>query len=103
MYKRQELGYLHRGILEKDVQEQVDALDDGAISQPIRVLEGVILFKLHDRRQQALRPFDEVRQRAAELLYRDLQDQAWDDFVSELKASAEIYVNENLYLQSNHE
>ena len=98
-----DLGYLHRGILEKKVQERVDALDDGAVSDPIRVLEGVILFKLQDRRQPQLRPFDEVQQRAADLLYRNLQEQAWNDYITELKASADIYVNENLYVRSNHE
>ncbi len=98
-----DVGYVHRGVLEESVQQSVDQLAIGAVSEPIRVLEGVILFKLEDRRAPQLRPFDEVRERAAELLYREQQDRAWNDFVGELKASADIYVNENLYVRSNHE
>lgn len=98
-----DLGFLHRGILEDNVQQRVDGLDAGAVSEPIRVIDGVILFKLQGRRPPQLRPFDEVRERAAGLLYREQQDRAWNDFVGELKASADIYVNENLYVRSNHE
>jgi parvulin-like peptidyl-prolyl isomerase len=98
-----DLGYLHRGQLDENVQQRVDALAPGTVSEPIRVLEGVILFRVDDVRPPQLTAFEEVRERAAELLYREMQDRAWNDFVSDLKASAEIYVNENLYVRSDHE
>ena len=98
-----DLGYLHRGILEKNVDEKVSELAPGAVTDPIRVLEGVILFKLQAIRPPKLRAFDEVQRRAADLLYRNMQDRAWNNFVSELKASADIYVNENVFVRSNHE
>jgi len=94
-----DLGYLHQGMLDPNVQEKVAALAIGEIGDPIRVLEGVILFRKNGVQPQKLKPFDEARQRAAELLYRDLQDKAWESYVHALKASASIYVNENLYVQ----
>ena len=98
-----DLGFLHRGMLDEKVQLQVDALAKGSVSEPIRVLEGVILFRVDDLRPPQLTPLEDARERAAELLYREMQDRAWTDFVSELKASADIYVNDNLYVRSNHE
>jgi len=98
-----DLGYLHQGMLDTGVQETVEALDISQISDPIRVLEGIVLFRLNGVQPEKLKPFDEVEQRAAGLLYRELQDKAWDNYVGALKASANIYVNEKLYVQNNHE
>ncbi|MDH3537943.1 MAG: peptidylprolyl isomerase, partial [Gammaproteobacteria bacterium] len=98
-----DLGYLHQGVLEQSVQQRVDALEIDEISDPIRVLEGILLFRLNGVQPPQLKPFADVQQRAAGLLYRDMQDQAWENYLRELKASADIYVNENLYVQSNHE
>ncbi|MDH3389334.1 MAG: peptidylprolyl isomerase [Gammaproteobacteria bacterium] len=98
-----DLGFLHQGVLEQSVQQRVDALEIDEISDPIRVLEGILLFRLNGVQPPQLKPFADVQQRAAGLLYRDMQDQAWENYLRELKASADIYVNENLYVQSNHE
>jgi len=98
-----DLGYLHQGMLEPKVQQQVNALEIGGISDPIRVLEGIVLFRLIGVQPSRLKPLAEVHQRAAGLLYREMQDHAWGNYVSELKTGAEIYVNENLYVHSNHE
>jgi parvulin-like peptidyl-prolyl isomerase len=98
-----DLGYLHQGMLDEGVQETVEALDINQISDPIRVLEGIVLFRLNGVQTEKLKPFDEVKQRAAGLLHRELQDKAWDNYVGDLKASANIYVNEKLYVQNNHE
>jgi hypothetical protein len=98
-----DLGYLHRGQLDEHVQQRVDALAPGTVSEPLRVLEGVILFRVDEVRPPQLTAFEEVRERAAELLYREMQDRAWTDFVSGLRASAEVYVNDNLYVRSDHE
>ena len=98
-----DLGYLHQGMLDAGVQEKVETLAIKQISDPIRVLEGIVLFRLNGVQAEKLKLFDEVKQRAAGLLYRELQDKAWDNYVAELKASANIYVNEKLYVQNNHE
>lgn len=94
-----DLGYLHQGMLDEDVQKTVEALAINEISDPIRVLEGIILFRLNGVQAEKLKPFDEVKQRTAGLLYKELQDRAWDTYVSELKASTYFYLNKNLYVQ----
>ena len=98
-----DLGYLHQGMLASEVQQQVDALEINAITAPIRVLEGVILFRLNGVQPEEYKPFDEVRARATTLLYRELQTEAWNNYLSELKAAADIKVNEMLTVRSKHE
>lgn len=98
-----DLGYLHRGMLEAGVQRAVDALGVGETTRPIRVLEGILLFRLVDIEPARLRPYDEVRDRAAALLYRQMQDQAWQAYLRDLESAAVIHVDENLYVLSDHE
>jgi hypothetical protein len=99
-----DLGYLHQGMLvDPKVQEKLEALEIGEISDAIRVLEGVIIFRMNGVQPEKLKPFDEVSKRAANLLYRELQDKAWESYVHALRASASIYVNEDLYEQKQYE
>ena len=89
-----DLGYLHRGMLESEVEKQVEQLRIGQLSEPIRVLEGISLFQLKGIQPAQLRSFDEVEKRAAELTYRDIQDRAWNEYVEGLRAAANVYVSE---------
>ncbi len=88
-----DLGFLHEGVLDEAVQQRIATLQPGQMSEPIRVLEGVTLFRLEDLQPAQLRTFDEVRERAADLLLRERQDAAWEAFVADLRAGARIVVN----------
>ena len=85
-----DLGYLHRGLLAENLHVALDALKAGEVSKPVDVLEGVSIFKLHERTQPELRPFDAVRVRALELLKREQADKAWKDFVAGLRSAAVV-------------
>jgi parvulin-like peptidyl-prolyl isomerase len=89
-----DLGYLHLGMLEESVQQEIEALEVNQLSDPLRVLEGITLFRLNGVQPEKLKPFDEVKNRAADLLYRELQDIAWESYVDALKSSAYVYVND---------
>ena len=89
-----DLGYLHLGVLEENLQQEVDALAVNQLSDPLRVLEGITLFRLNGVQAGKLKSFGEVRDRAAALLHRELQDIAWKSHVDALKSSATIYVND---------
>lgn len=88
-----DLGFLHRGVLEPRVQEKIETLSPNQLSEPIRVLEGVTLFLLQDVKPARAMPFDQVEERARNLLYRELQDEAWNSYVEQLRSAASIYVN----------
>jgi len=89
-----DLGYLHLGVLEANVQQKIEALEVNQLSAPLRVLEGITLFQLNGAQLEKLKSFDEVKDRAADLLYRELQDIAWESYVDALKSSATVYVND---------
>lgn len=89
-----DLGYLHQGVLEPEVQEKLEVLDLGELSAPMRVLEGIMLFRMDGVQSPELKSFDDVKNRAAGLLYREIQDSTWATYVDELRSTANVYVNE---------
>ncbi len=88
-----DMGYIHRGMLPEGMHEKVDKMQSGQLSDPIRVLEGYALLRLHDRRAPKLRAFEEVVGRATDLLQRERSEQAWKDFIASLRASAKIRID----------
>ena len=93
-----DMGYLHRGMLPEGLHGEVDKLKPGAISQqPVRLLEGVVVLRLEDRREQRLRGFDEVRARAVELVRRERSDANWAALVSSLRKRAVIEIDGSRY------
>jgi len=93
-----DMGYLHRGMLGGPAQKVVDEAVIGEVSDPVRLLEGVAIFRVDERPERRLRPFDEVRERAAELWLREQRDAAWNGLLERLEQQAEIHVNEQHYL-----
>lgn len=85
-----DLGYLHRGMLGEALHTAIDALKPGEVSPAVDVLEGVAVFKLHERTEPKPRAFADVKARAAELLKRERADNAWKDFVARLRRDAVI-------------
>jgi len=80
-------------MLSPDAEAAVAKLDVGGISEPVRVLEGIAVFKLVDRRPEELRSFADVRGRAEELWIRQAGEARWQQLVSDLRAGSEIYVD----------
>ena len=98
-----DLGYVHQGILAPEAQEAVASLAIDEITEPLQTLEGIALMRLNGIRQSSLKPFDEVKKRAASLLYRDLQENAWSEYLNDLKDSADIFIDKALTLSASHE
>lgn len=92
-----DLGYLHQDMLEGGAQQAVDKLKVNELTPPVRVLEGFTIFKLNGIREARLNDFDAVKDRARGLLYRELQDEAWNEYLKKLTEAADIFINEKLY------
>jgi len=86
------MGYLHHGMLSPAAQQVVDELDIGELSRPVRLLRGVAIFRVDDRKAARLRAFEDVDQRARELLIREQSEHAWDSLKERLKDSTPISV-----------
>ena len=93
-----DLGYVHRGMLPQPIQAGVvDALQPGELSQAVRLLEGYALVRLEDRKAARLRPFEEVRSRAAALERRERGETAWKALAVTLRSGVRIRVDESAY------
>ncbi|MDQ1314950.1 MAG: hypothetical protein QG662_1059 [Pseudomonadota bacterium] len=93
-----DLGYLHRGMLPEGTQEAMDKAKPGEISDPLRVLEGIAVLRLEDRKTAKLNNYEKVRERARDLLQRDQSDQAMKTLLARLKKETPIQVDESFYL-----
>lgn len=93
-----DMGYLHHGMLPEEAQKAIDQLQPGDISEPVRLLEGVAVFKLTERQEANLLPLEKVKARAAELWQQDQAEQRWQQLIAQLRDQAQIEVNEALYL-----
>ena len=85
-----DMGYLHAGMLGQSVHTTVSALGIGAVSEPLRVLEGVAILRLDERITPRIRPFGEVRTRAQQLWLRERADAAWARFTKRVRADASV-------------
>jgi parvulin-like peptidyl-prolyl isomerase len=100
-----DMGFQHAGALSPDAEAAIAALDIGGVSEPVRVLEGMAIFKLLDRRPERLREFDDVQERAMQLWIRQAGDDRWQALVADLRAKSEIHVDTDYLAQipSNYE
>lgn len=89
-----DMGYLHRGMLSAAAEEVTARLNLGEVSDPVRVLEGVAIFRLEDRKPSLLRTFADVRERARDLWLREHGDQAWAQMKSALRAASVIKIQD---------
>lgn len=92
-----DLGYLHRGMIPEGIQEKIDGMKVGELSQPTRVLQGVALFRYDSLQPAKHHEFDTVKGRARDLLMRDLENEAWEDFRKKLRARAKLELNPQRY------
>ena len=93
-----DLGYMHRGMMSDTVQGTVDKLKPGAISDPIRVLEGVGIVRLSERKLPQLNSFEAAKVRIRELWLREQSERAWKSLIAQLRKETPVHVDESRYL-----
>ena len=93
-----DMGYLHSGMLAEAAQEAVNKLKSGEISEPIRLMEGVAIFRLTDRSPAKLNSFEAVQERARGLWRAEQSELAWNDLIARLRKNTPLRVNELRYL-----
>ncbi|MDH3756595.1 MAG: peptidylprolyl isomerase [Gammaproteobacteria bacterium] len=88
-----DMGYQHQGALSPDAEAAIAELEIGGVSAPVRVLEGIAIFKLLDRRTQTLQDYADVEERAEQLWIRRAGDERWQELVAGLRAKSDIRVD----------
>ncbi len=87
-----DMGYLHRGMLPDGLAEQLDKVAPGAISEPLKMLEGIALIRVDDRRPAQTRSLVEVRERAVQLWRREEGERQWQALIADLRRRTQIKV-----------
>ena len=94
-----DMGFMHAGTLSPVAEDAIDRLENGEVTEPIKVLEGIAIFQLMERKQEELNEFSEVEERAEELWKRQRGEQEWSELVAQLRSDAEVNVDTD-YLAS---
>jgi len=92
-----EMDYTHRGMLPEAVHGVVDALAVGALSEPVRLLEGYAILRLVGRKKAEQRSFEQVRERAGDLWQREEGEARWKKLIAELRQATPIRIDESHY------
>lgn len=98
-----ELGYVHKGMLNDSLQAVIDNMQPGQIAEPMRILEGVAIFRLNDRKPAQLMAFAEIRDRAIQLLHEDKKQQAWQGLIEKLRKDTPVEINEKFLLEPEND
>jgi len=88
-----DIGYLHRGMVPEGLHQKIDTLKPGDITEPIRILEGIAVFKLLDRKKAVHHTFERVRERASDLFARERADEAWTKYQENLSKRYKVQIN----------
>lgn len=90
-------GWMHKGVLPPKVQQVADQLTVGDISEPVTVLEGVVILRVDERQATQLRTLEEVKPRLDDLLAKDQREETWKQFVAGLRSATKVVIDESLY------
>lgn len=93
-----DMGYLHTGMLPEATQTALSKLKPGEITDTVRLLEGIAVFQLADRKAAKLHEFDTVKVRAQELAQREQSEKTWTGFVAGLKKQTPAQVDQSRFL-----
>jgi peptidylprolyl isomerase len=93
-----DMGYLHSGMLPGLPEQTVNKLQPGETSDPVRLLEGVAIFRLTDRIQPPPLSFEASQHRVKELWLSEQGDIAWNSLNTKLRKQTPIHVDESRFL-----
>ena len=87
-----DLGFVHRGSLQPEIDQEVFAAEIGAVRGPIRTLFGFHLIQVLEARAPEPLSLDQVREAIVRLLFENQKTEALAAFESTERAAAEIEI-----------
>lgn len=85
-----DLGWFRRGEMAPELERAAFGLEAGAVSEPVRSRFGWHILKIHDRRQVAARPFEQVAVQIREKLYMEELEQQTRRYLDEIRKETVI-------------
>lgn len=92
-----DMGYLHAGMLPDGASDKLKTLQPGQTSEPLRVLEGVVILRLTTRKEAAMVTFEVAKARAEQLQLAERKDAAWNALAVNLRKAAPVQIDESLF------
>jgi peptidyl-prolyl cis-trans isomerase SurA len=85
-----DLGYFTRGSLPPAVEEIVFNMDVGDVRGPIRAARGFHVIKLLARKDEGVKPYDQVKEQLRQRLYSQEMEKATRAWLQELRKKAHV-------------
>jgi len=90
-----DLGYFSRGDMVPEFESAAFALKKNQISEPVKTQYGYHIIQLLEKKASETKSLDEVRDAIKAELLKRKRNQALDDYLAKLKASAHVVVNKD--------
>jgi len=87
-----DMGWMHEGLLNQQAETALAELEVGAVSAPVRVLEGYAILRLDEIRNAQKHSLENVHERATSLWQRDAGEKTWEDLIESLRSAAQIEI-----------
>ncbi|MDH4222378.1 MAG: peptidylprolyl isomerase [candidate division Zixibacteria bacterium] len=96
-----ELGYLPKGRMIKEFEEQVTSLDSGEVSKPFRTKYGYHIIQYTDKKPEEVVEFNqELKDKISAGLTKEKQNEKAKEFIEDLKNRAKYLYNEEVLKQN---
>jgi parvulin-like peptidyl-prolyl isomerase len=87
-----EIGWIKRGEMLQTIDEVIFDLKKNELSPVLETATGYHLFQIEEKSTSRIPPFEEVREKIQEILFREEAQQRFQEWMSELKARAYISI-----------
>lgn len=85
-----DLGYFKRGVLAKELEDDVFPLKEGDYTQPIRTKQGFVIIKVTEHQQAGVPPLAQVEPKIQEAVYMEKLEPALRTYLTKLREDAYI-------------
>jgi peptidyl-prolyl cis-trans isomerase SurA len=87
-----DLGSFKKGDMLPEIEAAVEGMKPGQVSGIVNTTAGFHIIKLESRTPGEVKPFDEVKGKIEDLLYRKKSEERFKEWIGELRKSASIEI-----------
>lgn len=85
-----DLEYFKRGVLSKDLEDKVFAMQAGQYTAPVRTNQGFVILEVTEHQAAGIPPFKDVQEQVHQRIYMEKMQPALRDYLTKLREDAYI-------------